>query len=94
MMNDSRFKMKEEHRKTLEKSINEVLFQNGLEGLDKVREFRRTVPYANDQFTSFCWAIWRMATDQDFRSELYTYLNDKHVETALKRILEAYKDIK
>ena len=88
---DNRMKMKYEHYDTLYKSINEVVANVGL---TEVKEFRKTVKFVDNQFTAFVWVIWRQATDQDFRTELYKYLNDAHVETALKKILSAYKEIR
>ena len=81
-------KMKKEHYSTLVRSINEVV-QNV--GVADVIAHRENVPYAKNQFISFVWSMWRHATDQDFRSELYAYLNDAHVETALKQILKEYE---
>lgn len=92
---DGRRKMKQEHYEVLSNSINEVIFQGGMvEGIKRTKQFRKEVKYINDQFVAFVWSMFRTATDQDFRRELYKYLNDAHVETALMKILEAYKDIK
>jgi hypothetical protein len=88
---DNRSKMKKEHFETLDKSIQEVIRNVGI---DKVKQFRKEIKFAKNQFISFIWAMFRTATDQDFRSELYTYLNDSNIETALKKILESYEEIK
>jgi len=81
-------KMKKEHYNTLEKSINEVITNVGK---DEVIKYRNNVKFVKDQFISFIWGMWGYSTDQDFRTELYKYLNDAHVETALKQILSNYK---
>ena len=88
---DNRLKMKYDHYDTLYKSVNKVVVNVGL---TEIKEFRKTVKFVDNQFTAFVWVIWRQATDQDFRTELYKYLNDAHIETAMKKILEAYKEIR
>ena len=84
-------RMRKEHYNTLQKSVNEVVVNVGL---TEIKEFRKTVKFIDNQFTAFVWVLWRNATDQEFRTELYKYLNDAHVETALKKILSAYKEIR
>ena len=83
-------KMKPEHFKTLEATIKDFISNVGKEN---VKEFRQEVSFVRDQFISFIWAILAKSTDHSFRRELYTYLNDSHVETALRQILAEYKEV-
>jgi len=40
-----------------------------------------------DLQTRFCFDFFAYGTDSEFKSELYQYLNDDHIETALRRIM-------
>ncbi len=81
-------KITSEHYTTLKATITDFISNVGEEN---VREYRYSIGYVNNQFISFVWAMLSKSTDHSFRKELYTYLNDSHVETALKKILCEYK---
>lgn len=73
-------------------TINEIIFTYGE---DKIKAYRDTVKYTDNQFNAFCWGIYQttnrlngfklgdMARKQG--------LNDSHMLTAIKKILNAYK---
>ena len=81
-------KMKTEHYQTLEATLKDLISNVGKKN---VQDFRQSVPFVRDQFVSFIWAMLAKSTDHSFRRELYQYLNDSHVETALRKILSEYK---
>lgn len=48
---------------------------------DKVKDLQRR----------FCFDLFSCSVDNEFISELYEYLNDNHIETALRRICPVIK---
>ena len=57
---------------------------------DEVLDLRQRIPFAKDQFVSFCWRIFH-AAKIDCRWLYDSGLDDSHIETALKHILADYK---
>jgi hypothetical protein len=66
---------------------------------NEFNKVRDSVPYVKDQFTSFIWKIY-YASKNYYKSTCNIDLNtlirneglsDSHIETALKKILKAYK---
>ncbi len=88
---DNRMKIRQEDYNTLMNMINKAIDETTI---GEVKKFRKTVKFKKCQFTSFVWAMFRFSTTAVFRQELYEYLQDRHVESALKSILEAYKEVK
>ena len=84
---DNRLKMTKEHYEDLQSQIR-VLIKGY--SRDVVWEHRKTVRFAKDQFISFCWSLyWKI--DYKRYNSAYT---DTQTESALKRILSAYKEIR
>ena len=57
----------------------------------QIKAHRNSIKFVNDQFASFCWSIFHQVY-KDVK-HLYDYLNDSHIETALKSILIKYKTV-
>jgi hypothetical protein len=55
-----------------------------------IKEHRQNISFVNSQFVSFCWSIFH-AGDPDYMMFYKVGLNDRHIETALKRILSDFK---
>jgi uncharacterized protein YbaA (DUF1428 family) len=72
-------------------TINENIISAGL---DKVKDFRQTVLYTDNQFNAFCWAIYQ-STNRLNSFQLGDLANqqgleDSHKLTAVKKILKQY----
>jgi len=59
-------------------------------GIKAMKQHRKVVKFANDQFISFMWSIYWMIKPDD-RKIIGADLNDTHIETALKTALKNYK---
>jgi hypothetical protein len=83
-------KITKEHYSKLESIIKEIIDNSG--GINFVVEQYETGKFARsekvkDLQTRFVWDVYSTSKDWDFKNALYDYLNDSHIETALKRIL-------
>ncbi len=66
---------------------------------NEFNKLRESIPYKNDQFVSFVWKIYYISKNyykQNFGIDLHSLvssegLQDSHIESALKKILVAYK---
>ena len=80
-------KMSKELYTEIKQAIDGVVEQHGI---DRVKEHRRSVKFAINQFISFCWSMFH-ASNFEYRKCYDEKLDDVHIETALKRILSDYK---
>ena len=66
------------HYSILETNINRALEISGL------------TPGMFDNATRYRWTVYHMATDKipTVRNQLYQYLDDNHIDTALRKITE------
>ena len=88
---DNRLKITLEDYDLLKRNIWSVEAEVGHKA---VEDYRRVVSYAKDQFTAFVWGMFGNFNRKDhwvFYKTLNKYIDDKHIETALKSILSAYK---
>ena len=76
-----------------EAAINETIREVGNAA---ALSHRRDVSFVNDQFTAFCWSVYKVANKRlGFTLGDAAYdegLNDSHMLTAIKKILADYKE--
>lgn len=74
----------------LESEINSLLSKYSEK---EIIECRKTVKFVNDQFVSFCWLIFWEANKVEKVNDIARKYFDDHIETAIKKILEKYKNV-
>jgi hypothetical protein len=61
-----------------------------------IEAHRQNVPFVGDQFTAFCWSVYKVANKREgfaLTDAAYSEgLNDSHMLTAIKKILADYKE--
>jgi len=72
-------------------TINENIISAGL---DKVKDFRQSVLYTDNQFNAFCWSIYQ-STNRLNSFQLGDLANKQglessHILTAIRKILKQY----
>ncbi len=63
-------------------------------GEKAVKQYRQNVSYANDQFTAFVWGVFHSLDRADQLAIIKNQgnrLEDRHLETVLKKALGDYK---
>jgi len=82
-------KIKQEDYQKLEEIINDTLEKNG--GMEHIKTAYETGQFPRSEMVKdlqkrFVWDILFSAKQYDFINELYKYMNDIHIETALRKI--------
>ncbi len=84
-------KMESEQYKILESQILSFVRSFAIE---EIQNIRNNIQYTDSQYTAFIWKIYYL-TNRNYNGsigdELRKTLNDKHIETALKKILKDWK---
>ncbi len=74
----------------LQLAIDELVQQSGTKAF---RDYRHQVTYSHDQYTAFIWGIYHALAQPDkdaIRHNQGNTLDDRHIETILKRALHDY----
>ena len=86
LLYDTRFAMSKEDFNIVASAIHGIISRNGIK---KIKLHRDAVNFTKCQFTSFVWSMYHMVKPKIVGS--YT---DAQIESVLKRILQAYKEIR
>jgi hypothetical protein len=81
-------KIKPEDKEYLKKGIQDLINGYGMEYVKKHKESLKQDTRVKDLATRFAWDLFWGAKFKDNGRHLYSYLNDNHITTALKRIVK------
>lgn len=90
-------KMSKETYSKIENAINGLI--DYVEDKNEIAELRKNINFVKDQFTAFCFKMFytscnyaKQVQGVDIHAALKSEkLHDAHIETAIKKILVAYK---
>ena len=81
-------KIKPEDKEYLKRGIQGLINEYGMEYVRKHKESLKSDPRVKDLNIRFAWDLFWGAKFKDNCRYLYSYLNDDHITTALKRIVK------
>lgn len=86
-------KIKQEHYKRLEQDLIKHLKHYNITFNQLVINVRETKRFTHNPVIAAAWELYHKSqSDKHFVDELYSYLNDNHIETALLNIVKTIDD--